>query len=121
MGIGGLAHEVRFLARPAPPQLILPARPVLIVKALPAPRKAEVVPPQFRIPHLRTNAEPDMTSAPRVGQEDSMMATKAEAMSPEPFGRWLIAKRERGDCMEQLADADPKTHAFPRGGETYEK
>src|SRR3546814_1459907 len=43
MGIVGLAHEVRFLARPAPPQLILPARPVLIVKALPAPRKAEEI------------------------------------------------------------------------------
>src|SRR3546814_15820792 len=117
MGIVGLAHEVRFLARPAPPQLILPARPVLIVKALPAPRKAEVVPPQFRIPHLRTNAEQDMTSAPRVEQEDSMMATKAEAMSREPFGRWLIAQRDRGDWIDELANDARTDLGFPRSEE----
>src|SRR3546814_19673454 len=117
MGIVGLAHEVRFLARPAPPQLILPARPVLIVKALPAPRKAEVVPPQFRIPHLRTNAEQDMTSAPRVGQEDSMMATKAEAMSREPFGRWLLATRTRGDWVDARANAARTDHEVPKGGD----
>src|SRR3546814_11721001 len=117
MGVLAFPNEVPCVAHSAPPTLILPARPVLIVKALPAPRKAEVVPPQFRIPHLRTNAEQDMTSAPRVGQEDSMMATKAEAMSREPFGRWLIAQRDRGDWIDELANAARTDLAFPKDGD----
>src|SRR3546814_18372314 len=58
-----------------------------------------------------------MTSAPRVGQEDSMMATKAEAMSREPFGRWLIAQRDRGDWIDELANAARTDLAFPKDGD----
>lgn len=46
-----------------------------------------------------------------------MMATKAEAMSREPFGRWLIAQRDRGDWIDELANAARTDLAFPKDGD----
>ena len=45
------------------------------------------------------------------------MATQAEAMAREPFGRWLLAQRDRGDWIDALADAARRDPAFPREGD----
>jgi hypothetical protein len=34
----------------------------------------------------------------------------------EPFGRWLIAQRDRGDWIDALADAARKDTRFPKNG-----
>jgi hypothetical protein len=34
----------------------------------------------------------------------------------EPFGRWLVAQRDRGDWVDQLADAARKDPRFPKNG-----
>jgi hypothetical protein len=34
----------------------------------------------------------------------------------EPFGRWLIAQKDRGDWIDALADAARKDPRFPRNG-----
>jgi hypothetical protein len=34
----------------------------------------------------------------------------------EPFGRWLIAQRDRGDWIDALADAARKDSRFPKNG-----
>lgn len=36
---------------------------------------------------------------------------------PEPFGRWLVAQRDRGDWVDQLADAARADSAFPKDGD----
>lgn len=45
------------------------------------------------------------------------MATKAEAMQREPFGRWLVTQRDRGDWIDPLADAARRDPAFPKDGD----
>ncbi|CAN5773291.1 hypothetical protein BH11PSE6_BH11PSE6_01670 [soil metagenome] len=35
----------------------------------------------------------------------------------EPFGRWLIAQRERGDWIDSLADAARSDRTFPKDGD----
>ncbi|WP_447724657.1 hypothetical protein [Sphingomonas koreensis] len=35
----------------------------------------------------------------------------------EPFGRWLIAQRDRGDWVDQLADAARADRTFPKDGD----
>lgn len=39
------------------------------------------------------------------------------APKPEPFGRWLIAQRERGDWIDELATAARADRAFPKDGD----
>ena len=34
----------------------------------------------------------------------------------EPFGRWLIAQKSRGDWIDALADAARKDSCFPKNG-----
>jgi hypothetical protein len=34
----------------------------------------------------------------------------------EPFGRWLIAQKDRGDWIDALADAARKDPRFPKNG-----
>lgn len=35
----------------------------------------------------------------------------------EPFGRWLIAQRDRGDWVDGLADAARSDRTFPKDGD----
>lgn len=35
----------------------------------------------------------------------------------EPFGRWLLAQRSRGDWIDPLADAARADRAFPKDGD----
>lgn len=35
----------------------------------------------------------------------------------EPFGRWLLAQRSRGDWIDALADAARADRAFPKDGD----
>lgn len=35
----------------------------------------------------------------------------------EPFGRWLIAQRDRGDWMDALAHAARSDRSFPKDGD----
>ncbi|MGK6354710.1 hypothetical protein ACMGDH_05730 [Sphingomonas sp. DT-207] len=35
----------------------------------------------------------------------------------EPFGRWLIAQRDRGDWIDELANAVRADPAFPKDGD----
>jgi hypothetical protein len=50
-------------------------------------------------------------------QEDSTMATKTEATAREPFGRWLLAQRDRGDWVDPLAEAARRDPGFPKDGD----
>jgi hypothetical protein len=43
------------------------------------------------------------------------MATKP-AFSAEPFGRWLLAQRDRGDWVDDLATAARADRSFPKNG-----
>lgn len=36
---------------------------------------------------------------------------------PEPFGRWLIAQRDRGDWVDDLANAARGDRTFPKDGD----
>jgi hypothetical protein len=38
------------------------------------------------------------------------------AVDREPFGRWLIAQKDRGDWIDALADAARKDPRFPKNG-----
>lgn len=38
----------------------------------------------------------------------------------EPFGRWLMAQRDRGDWIDGIAEAARSDPAFPKGGDVYE-
>ncbi|WP_294260771.1 hypothetical protein [uncultured Sphingomonas sp.] len=44
--------------------------------------------------------------------QQSRYATKRE-----PFGRWLLAQRSRGDWIDGLADAARADRAFPKDGD----
>ncbi|HVJ03824.1 MAG TPA: YozE family protein [Sphingomonas sp.] len=35
----------------------------------------------------------------------------------EPFGRWLLAQRSRGDWIDELADAARRDPDFPKDGD----
>jgi len=37
-------------------------------------------------------------------------------MQREPFGRWLLAQRDRGDWIDELANSARKDPLFPRDG-----
>lgn len=37
--------------------------------------------------------------------------------SPEPFGRWLLVQRDRGDWIDDLANAARADRAFPKDGD----
>lgn len=39
------------------------------------------------------------------------------ATKREPFGRWLLAQRSRGDWIDGLADAARADRAFPKDGD----
>jgi hypothetical protein len=43
-------------------------------------------------------------------------ASRACREEREPFGRWLIAKKYRGDWIDSLADAARKDSSFPKNG-----
>jgi hypothetical protein len=43
-------------------------------------------------------------------------ATRQAVDDREPFGRWLIAQRGRGDWVDTLADAARKDPRFPKNG-----
>jgi hypothetical protein len=43
--------------------------------------------------------------------------TSRYAPEPEAFGRWLIAQRERGDWIDDLATAARADRSFPRDGD----
>jgi hypothetical protein len=36
---------------------------------------------------------------------------------PEPFGKWLLAQRDRGDWVDDLASAARADRAFPKNGD----
>jgi hypothetical protein len=57
-------------------------------------------------------AEP-LPSAFDPEPEEAALATPDDR---EPFGRWLIAQRDRGDWVDQLADAARKDPRFPKNG-----
>jgi hypothetical protein len=37
--------------------------------------------------------------------------------APEPFGRWLLAQKERGDWIDALASAARADRTFPKDGD----
>jgi hypothetical protein len=39
------------------------------------------------------------------------------ANQPEPFGKWLLAQRDRGDWVDALATAARADRAFPKNGD----
>ena len=39
------------------------------------------------------------------------------AAKREAFGRWLIAQRDRGDWIDELADAARRDPGFPKDGD----
>ena len=43
-----------------------------------------------------------------------------EAVEPEPFGRWLLVQRDRGDWIDALANAARADRAFPKNGDPDE-
>ena len=43
--------------------------------------------------------------------------TSRDETMPEPFGRWLIAQRERGDWIDDLAAAARADRSFPKDGD----
>lgn len=51
-------------------------------------------------------------------QEDLVMYGDEEATETknEPFGRWLLRQRDRGDWIDGLADAARGDRQFPRDG-----
>ena len=40
----------------------------------------------------------------------------SEQEEPEPFGRWLLAQRDRGDWIDDLATAARADRGFPKQG-----
>jgi hypothetical protein len=49
--------------------------------------------------------QPDVDVTPIAGVDER-----------EPFGRWLIAQKDRGDWIDALADAARKDSRFPKNG-----
>jgi hypothetical protein len=43
-------------------------------------------------------------------------ATPPAPAAPEPFSRWLLAQRDRGDWIDELAGAARKDPGFPKNG-----
>jgi hypothetical protein len=35
----------------------------------------------------------------------------------EPFGKWLLVQRDRGDCVDDLGSAAPADRTFPKNGD----
>lgn len=60
--------------------------------------------------------------APLQSSAPSEQAAEPEPMPQpalderEPFGRWLVAQKDRGDWVDALADAARKDRLFPRNG-----
>lgn len=46
--------------------------------------------------------------------EDTSVAIPTD---PEPFARWLLAQRDRGDWIDNLADAARRDPGFPKNGD----
>jgi hypothetical protein len=44
------------------------------------------------------------------------VTSEAAVEEREPFGRWLIAQKDRGDWIDALADAARKDPRFPKSG-----
>ena len=55
-----------------------------------------------------------VTAAPAGPAEPIGDGTSTEAC--EPFGRWLLAQRDRGDWIDDLTTATRADRGFPRNG-----
>lgn len=49
-----------------------------------------------------------------------MTSDGAETTASEPFGRWLLAQRDRGDEIDALAEAARQDRGFPKDGSPHD-
>jgi len=69
-------------------------------------------------PDLRERLERDIASIGRDCPAPHTIAPPpAVTAEPEPFGRWLLAQKGRGDWIDDLATAARKDPAFPKLGD----
>lgn len=97
-------------------ELDLPAPPAAAMPAAAAPGAAAPVLDRLQrqvddIARRHDHPTPGVAMAP-----DRILDERMRQRDDEPFGRWLLAQRDRGDWIDDLAAAARQDHGFPKNG-----
>ena len=106
----------RKVATPTTMELELPALPAAAGPTAAAPGAASPTLNQLQrqvddIARRHDHPTPGMATAP-----DRVLDERVRLRDDEPFGRWLLAQRDRGDWIDDLAAAARQDNGFPRNG-----